>query len=122
MSLVVPTLEGTSLPPPSGYEESDSFRGASVVMSSGVVKFEIVQSSAKIDFTLTWDALTETQIGTIRTAWAAIKTTYTSSNFLSLRNVSYTVTRHPDQKELKFPAVKTARGIRFKGQIKLREV
>lgn len=123
MSLSAPVLAGNTLAVPSGYEEEDVIRGGVGTNADGSVFFEVVTvATTKREFTLNWDMATDSQLSTIRTAWAAIATSYSSNNFTSLLGATYTVTRHPEQKSLKVSAVKTAQGARWKVNIKLREV
>jgi hypothetical protein len=117
-----PVVESNTLASCSAYDEIDTFRGASAEMADGSVRFELVASGVKREFTLSWEMLTAAQLATVRAAWAALATSYNSNNFTSVLGVTFTVTRHPDQKELKFTAVLAAGGLRYKTEMRLREV
>jgi len=123
MALQAPVVESTTLASCSAYEQTDTLRSATVELADGSVHFELVASGAKKDFVLSWDMLTATQMAAVRTAWVALATAYSSSNFVSVLGDTYTVTRHPDQKELKFTAVHiNGTVLRYKGELRLREV
>lgn len=122
MAAQAPVVAGTTLASCAAYDEIDTFRGASAEMADGSVRFELVAASVKREFVLSWEMLTATELAAVRTAWAALATAYSSNNFVSVLGVTFTVTRHPDQKELKFPAVLAAGGLRYKGEMRLREV
>ncbi len=123
MAIQAPVVAGTTLASCAAYEQTDTLRGATAEMADGSVHFELVASGAKKDFVLSWDMLTAAQRADVSTAWAALATAYSSNNFVSVLGDTYTVTRHPDQKELKFTAVQVNGVVlRYKGELRLREV
>jgi hypothetical protein len=81
----------------------------------------LVQSGVKREFTLAWDMLTSTQKANIITAFTALLTGYTSSNFTDVNGNTYTVTRYPGQYP-EFTPVVAAGGLRYRAELKLREV
>jgi hypothetical protein len=123
MALQAPVVAGTTLASCSAYDQTDTLRSSTVELADGSVHFELVATGAKKDFVLGWDMLTAAQMADVRTAWVALATAYSSNNFVSVLGDTYTVTRHPDQKELKFTAVHV-NGVllRYKGELRLREV
>lgn len=115
-----PTLGGTSLPSPSGYNERVGYRGAPSEMADGTLAWDLVNTNAKREFTVIWRAITAANKTTIETAFATVKSA--SATFLSPTNVSYTVTRHPEQAEIEFEAVKqNSTTLRFNVEMRLRE-
>lgn len=122
MATQAPVVAGTTLASCAAYDEIDTFRGASAEMADGSVHFELATSGVKREFTLSWEMLTAAQLADVRTAWAALATSYSANNFTSVLGTTLTATRHPDQKELKFTAVLAAGGLRYKGEMRLREV
>ena len=117
-----PTLGGTSLRQPKEFSYSIEYRGGIRTMADGSTITDLVNANAKRVFTLRWDAMTATEKDTLITAFAAIKTA--SGTFLSPENVSYTVTRHPDQHTLDFGVSTSAGGTewRYSATLRLREV
>jgi hypothetical protein len=123
MAITAPVLAGSTLAHVASYKETPILRGAPAEMADGSVRFELVQSGAKRDFVLSYDMLTTAQKATLITAWTALATSYSASNFTSIDGTTYTVTRHPDQKELAFDAVSAAGPtLYWKAELKLREV
>lgn len=115
-----PTLGGTTLPYPSGYRERVGYRGAFSEMADGTVAVDLVNVNAKREFTVTWRAITAANKTTIETAFATVKNA--SATFLAPTNTSYTVTRHPDQAEIEFEAIKqNSTTLRFNVEMRLRE-
>lgn len=115
-----PTLGGVGLPYPSSYSERVSYRGGSSEMADGTVAFDLVSTSQKREFTLGWKGLTDAQRGAVLGGYAAVQSA--SATFLSPANTSYTVTRHPEQGELEFEAVKqNSTTLRWSVTMRLRE-
>lgn len=125
MAIQAPVLGGTTLAATrneDGYMETPTVRGGSIVMADGSVRFENVQSGTKKEFRLAWDMLTDSQKADIETAFATLLTGYTSNNFTNVKGTSYTVTRYPDQFP-EFVPQKIGDGtLRWKAELKLREV
>ena len=125
MAPTQPVLASNNLPHPApdGYRETVEFRGASTEMADGTVVYDLVNSTAKHVFILKWQNLTTTQRGTVETAWAAIKSSYSASNYTAPTGTSYTVTRDPGQRTLDWQAQIVAGGtLRWSGELRLREV
>lgn len=88
-----PTLNAQALPYPKmddGYTETIFLKGSVRRMASGALVRDLVTTSAKLRFTLTWTALTITERNNVETALGYVKDG-TSRTFLSPRNQSYTV-------------------------------
>jgi len=108
---------------PDGYSETLLYRGASLEMADGTVVWDLVNTDAKHEFTLKWEGLTSAERATIETAFAAIKSSYSASNFTAPTGSSYTVTRHPSQDTLEWQATIIAGNtLRWSTTLKLREV
>lgn len=118
--MTTPALGGTSLPEPSEYEETESYRGGGRLMASGAVVFDLLSTTAKHSYVLTWDALTASQKSTIKTAFATVKNS--SAAFTTIEGASVTVTRDPEQADITFKAIAAAGGTRWSTTMKLREV
>jgi len=118
-----PVLEGTTLAYPYDYEEQAEFRGASVETADASVYFDLAQTSLKHLFTLRFRGLTTSQRTDIETAYTALKSNYTTSNFTAPTGTTYTVTRDPAQKELRWQAQPVAGGtLYWQTELRLREV
>lgn len=125
MAIQAPVLGGTTLAATrneDGYMETPTVRGGSMVMADGSVRFENVQSGVKKEFRLAWDMLTDSQKADIETAFATLLTGYTSNNFTSINGTTYTVTRYPDQFPEFTPQRVYGSALRWKAELKLREV
>ena len=114
------TLAGQTLPDPNNYQYTSGYRGSGVTMASGAVKFDLVNSTAKRKFTLTWKALTATNKTALESAWASLKTA--SGTFVNYDSASYTVTRDPASPDLSFVDLKTGAGVKWTATIVLLEV
>ncbi len=126
MATTTPALGGQTLAEPAadgGYKEELFYRGASVLMADGSIKIDLVQSTAKLEFTLKWTGITTAQRTTIETAFATIKTSFSSNNFTAPTGTQYTVTRHPSQDTLDWDSTMIAGNtLRWGTSMKLREV
>ena len=93
MAVTTAVLGGVTLPhvAADGYDEGYGYRGADREMLDGSVATDLVSTTAKRTFELRWRELTETQVGTVRTAFATVKSS--SASFTSPLGGSYTVTR-----------------------------
>ena len=126
MATTTPVLGGQTLKDPAvdgGYKEEIIYRGASVTMADGSIKFDLVQATAKHEFTLKWTAMTSAQKTTLETAFATIKTSYSNNNFTAPTGTQYTVTRHDSQGTLKWDSdIIAGNTLRWGTSLKLREV
>ncbi|KKN74771.1 hypothetical protein LCGC14_0386640 [marine sediment metagenome] len=126
MATTTPVLEAQTLAEPhwqDGYIEEILYRGASVEMADGSVKYDLVSATAKHEFTLKFIGITSGEKSTLETAFAAIKTGYNNNNFTSPTNTQYTVTRHPSQRTLKWESIIIAGNtLRWSTTLRLREV
>ena len=114
------TLAGQTLPDPNNYQYTSGYRGSGVTMASGAVKFDLVNTSPKRKFTISWKSLTGTQKSAVLAAWASLKTA--SGTFINYDAASYTVTRDPASPDLTFADLKTGSGVRWAVTIVLLEV
>lgn len=125
MAPTQPVLASQNLPFPSpdGYREQVEYRGGSSEMADGTIVYDLVNATAKHIFVFRWQNLTATQRGYVETAYASIKTSYSSSNFVAPTGTTYTVTRDPGQRQLEWQAQITAAGnLVWSGELRLREV
>ena len=123
MAITTPVLGSTTLPQVmwhDGYSEGLELRGSDVIMASGAMKTDLVQTNAKRKFELKWRGLTETQVSTVESGWASVKTA--SASFTSPRGTTYTVTRDTGSNALELTWYKTASGMRADCSMRLREV
>lgn len=123
MAITVPVLGGTTLPQvghSDSYTEIGELRGSDVIMASGAIATDLVQSGAKTKFELRWVALDETQVTAVRTAWATVITA--SVAFTSPLGGSFNVTRDEGSKELEVKWNRAASGPRGDVTMRLREV
>lgn len=86
-----PTLAGNSLPVPKEQEYVKLYRGGTLDMADGSIVHDLVDTTVRHRFRLRWEYLTQTEKNNIATAYEAIKNT--TGTYLSVENVSYTVTR-----------------------------
>ena len=119
MAYTQPILGGTTLPHPSEYKEARLFRGAMVEMADGSAAFDVVNTNAKKLYTLTWKAVTDTNKGTIETAFDAMKTA--SVAFTPPSGAGATTVTRTD-KDLAFDVIRAAPGLRWNVTMELREV
>lgn len=103
-----PTLNGVSLPVPKrqGYERM--FSGGQSQMADGSIVIDLVNTTALHKFSLRWEYLDETELGTLQTAWDAMKNT--NVTYVSVRNTSHSVTQ-PDGATLKVDIINVAGGV-----------
>ena len=123
MAITTPVLGGVTLPQVmwrDGYSEGLELRGSDMIMASGAMKTDLVQSTGKRKFELKWRGLTESQVSTVENGWATV---YTASvAFTSPRGGTFTVTRDTGSNALELNWYKTASGMRADVSLRLREV
>lgn len=103
----VPTLGGTTLPMPYEQGVRRQYRGGQLQMADGSIVIDLVDATARHRFSLGFRQITSTELDAIRTGWAAIKNT--TATYVSIENISYTVTQ-PDGASLSWTPVVTAGG------------
>ncbi len=74
MAVSTASLGGTTLPhvEPEGFREEYGYRGADREMLSGAVQTDLISTTAKRTFELSWRELTEAQVTTVKTAFATV--------------------------------------------------
>lgn len=120
-----PVLQGTTLPWPKadgGYEESYAMRAVSVETANGNLVFQRITTSAKREFTLSWQAITNGDRGNILAAYDALLSTGGTNNFTSIHGNTYTVTPLPNNPPIVGEFLNTPGGGKYNVTIKLREV
>ena len=123
MAITLPVVGGVTLPQVGhrdSYNEVLELRGSDVIMASGAMATDLVQSEPKRKFELKWKALTEDDLADIETAWESLATA--SGSFTSPRGGSYTVTRDQGATGLEITLYGSAVGIRADVSLRLREV
>lgn len=104
-----------------GYSESLDYRGGLRRMAAGNVTIDLVDSSVKRKFRLSWPGLTDTEKATLVTAFAWLDDS--SAQFLSPTNTTYTVTRDPESPGLSFDGFMQGGGaLRWRCTMYLEEV
>jgi hypothetical protein len=86
-----PTLGGVSLPMPKEQTYTRLYRGGTLEMADGSIVHDLVDATVRHRFRLRWEYLSSTEKGTIQTQWDALKNA--TATYLSIENVSYTVTQ-----------------------------
>lgn len=105
---IQPILGGTTMPYPDQQSYTLTYRGGTLEMADGSIVHDMVDgSTARHMFQLTWKLLTDTELGTLKTAYATVKDT--TASFTSVNNVVYTVTR-PERGEMQVEIVVTSQG------------
>ena len=101
--MAVPVLGSVTLPAiaaTDGYSETLDYRGGMRRNASGGVVTQLVASSVKRKFRLTWPALTDAQKSTVISAFATVDDS--SASFTAPTGTAYTVTRDPDSPGVSF--------------------
>lgn len=127
MAITTPVLNSITLPQVTskdGFMEYVEYRGADTEMLSGAVVTDLVSTSAKRRFELSWVGLTEDQVTNASTgvlkAWEGVRSG--SASFTSPRGGSYTVTRDVGELELQITWYKGGGVLRADVRMRLREV
>jgi hypothetical protein len=71
MTIYTTTLNGTALAAPAAMNGSAEFLGGATTLADGGLRRDLVDTSAKKRWSLSWVKLTATELGTIQTAFAA---------------------------------------------------
>lgn len=119
-----PVLQGTTLPwprNPGGVAERSGPRAVSSLTAGGNLVFQRLTSSVRREFSLTWTNLTNTQYGTLRTAYAALLGTGGSNNYTHTDGSTYTVTPLDGCPPLEASYVETPAGGGWDVTMRLRE-
>jgi hypothetical protein len=122
MTISTATLGGTTLPDVTtdGFKEGYGYRGSDREMLSGAVVTDLVTASAKRTFELSWREITETQVNTIKTAFATVDDG--SATLVTPLNATVTVTRDVGFMALDIQWRSRGRKVRADVTMKLREV
>jgi hypothetical protein len=103
----IPSLGGTTLPPPKEQHQRRTYRGGTLMMADGSIVHDLTDNTVRHIFRLEFVYLNNAQLGTVAAAWDAIKNT--TATYVSIRGGSYEVTRS-DGGEMDVTAVVTAGG------------
>lgn len=116
------SLGGVTLPDVAtdGFRENYGYRGVDREMLSGAVVTDLVVASAKRTFELRWRALTETQVATIKTAFATVDDG--SATLITPLGATVTVTRDVGALALEIQWESRGRRPRASVSMRLREV
>lgn len=122
--MATPALAGTTLVQVSanrGFSYSIEYRGSMTTLADGSLQTDLVVDTAKRTFTLSWKNITSTQKTAIETAFNAIRKA--SGAFTAPDGQTATVTRSPQQKEIKWDTEVNASGVYlWSGSLTLVEV
>lgn len=117
-----PTLNSQAMPYVNEYEEQIFYKGSVRRMANGNLVRDLVTSSAKLRFTMTWRYLTITERGNVETALGYVADG-TSRTFVSPRNQSYTaVLAEGGEPTWTVHRVTNGSGTRYSGTLVLEEV
>jgi hypothetical protein len=89
-------------------------------MADGSLLTDLVSTSPKCRFELSWNVLTDAQRSTLQTAVDAIKDT--TGSYTDIDGTVYSVTLDENFLELEFEAVKKPGGPLWRATLKLRQV
>jgi len=118
--MAAPILAGQTLADPTGYTRRRTFRGGRQIMADGSIVIDLVNTSAKMSWEMTWPAMTDAQFTALRTAFDALKDT--SGAFTDVDGAAYTVTLDESFDTLEREAVRAKGGTRWRTAIRLRQV
>ena len=93
MAVTTPVLGAITLPQCSEYQESFDYRGVTTEMADGSERIDLVSTTGKREFSLSWLNITAAQVAIVVSALEVIKTSYLALNFTSPNGTTYTVTR-----------------------------
>ena len=117
MSYTQPVVGGITLPHVAGCSQEKQHRGTMVEMADGSVAFDVVAAD-KSTWTLKWQAINDTDKGTVESVWTALATA--SAAMTTPENGSITVTR--SNRAPKFEAKFAAKGLVWDVELEFREV
>lgn len=117
MAYTQPVVGGVTLPHVAGCSLEREHRGSMVQMADGTVAFDVVASDKEL-WTLKWQAIDDTDKGTIESVYASLATA--SAAMTTPVGGSITVTR--TERTPKFEAKNAAGGLRWDVELEFREV
>ena len=93
MAVTTATLGGVTLPSvqPDGFREEYGYRGSDREMLSGAMVTDLVTATPKRTFELTWREMSESQVSTLKTAFATVDDS--SATLITPLGATVTVTR-----------------------------
>lgn len=120
-----PQINSVNIPYPSAGappERDEAYRGTGHEMADGSVVFQWVTTDRKNLFKLTWENISSTDLGTLRTAWKTVADN-TTTTYKDVNGTTYNVTLDPQDLELHIKYAKAAGGVlRYTVNWTLREV
>jgi hypothetical protein len=112
------TLNSATLAPPNGYTINDTYIGTAALLANGTLGRDLVVSGTKMKITLSWTALSTSELSTIRTQYAnAVAAAVT---FVGPDGTSCSV-HAGQQAQISTEAYKAAGGLRWRCSIELWE-
>lgn len=113
------TLAAQSIPDAATQTVRRAYRGASFVLANGTVVHDLVNASAKSILSITWQAITASQLTAIQTGYDALTSsgTYTDHN-----STAWTVIQDEGLGPLEYEEVNAASGPRYNVSLTLRQV
>lgn len=89
MAVSAPVLAGQTLATPQEYERKRQYRGGRQIMLDGSTVVDLVSTTAKHEWQLSWGLMTDAQYATLQTAFDALKDT--SGAYTDIDGAAYTV-------------------------------
>ena len=118
--MAAPILAGKTLADPTGYTRRRTFRGGRQIMADGSLVIDLVNTSAKMTWEMTWPAMTDAEYTNLRDAFDLLKDT--SGAFTDVDGTAYTVTLDENFDTLEREYVRAKSGARWRTSIRLRQV
>lgn len=107
---------------PNGYEEYVSYRAVDTELADGTVSTDMIQSGAKRRFVLRWRNLDTSDKNDVNTAFGAVKDGTARTFEPPFTTTTYEVTRDVGFYEIEWRASFAQSGLRWSGEMRLREV
>ena len=122
MTVSTATLGGVTLPDvePEGFDEDYGYRGSDREMLDGSIATDLVTTTAKRVFELRWWNLTESQVSTLKSAFATVRDG--SASLVTPLGATVTVTRDIGEMALQIRWRSRRRNPRATATLRLREV
>ena len=118
--MAAPILAGQTLADPSTYKRLRTYRGGRQFMADGSMTIDLVSTTPKHTWEMSWPALTDTQMTALQTVFDALKDV--SGSYTDIDGTVYTVTLGEGYDELERTFVRAQAGTRWAAALKLRQV
>lgn len=118
--MAAPILAGQTLAHPTEYKKSITFRGGRQIMLDGTMVIDLVSTTGKTLWEMSWPAMSDSEVGALQTAFSALKDT--SGSYTDIDGGVYTVTLAEDYDTIEYTFVRAKVGNRWATALKLRQV